>query len=78
MNISYDLQSKVYFGVQQSGGYGAGVSTFALQLQTPDVIQQVTERLVNNKIDIISPACGLSTKTPVQNIAAMTGTVKYS
>ena len=64
--------------VRDGGVVMGNVSTFALQLQTPDVIQQVTERLVNNKIDIISPACGLSTKTPVQNIAAMTGTVKYN
>ncbi|MBR1760578.1 MAG: methylcobamide--CoM methyltransferase [Schwartzia sp.] len=52
------------------------VSTFALQLQEPETIRQVTEKLVANGIDIISPACGLSTKTPVGNIAAMTEVVK--
>ncbi len=52
------------------------VSTFALQLQAPEAIRQVTEKLVADGIDIISPACGLSMKTPVGNIAAMTEVVK--
>ncbi|MBQ9378025.1 MAG: methylcobamide--CoM methyltransferase [Schwartzia sp.] len=52
------------------------VSTFALQLQEPEAIRRVTEKLVADGIDIISPACGLSTKTPVENIAAMTEVVK--
>ena len=52
------------------------VSTFALQLQEPEPIRTVTEKLVADGIDIISPACGLSTKTPVGNIAAMTEVVK--
>ncbi|MBR1885574.1 MAG: methylcobamide--CoM methyltransferase [Schwartzia sp.] len=52
------------------------VSTFALQLQEPETIRKVTERLVADGIDIISPACGLSTKTPVGNIATMTDVVK--
>ena len=52
------------------------VSTFALQLQEPEAIRKVTEKLVADGIDIISPACGLSTKTPVGNIAAMTEVVK--
>ena len=52
------------------------VSTFALQLQEPEAIRRLTEKLVADGIDIISPACGLSTKTPVGNIAAMTEIVK--
>ena len=52
------------------------VSTFALQLQEPEAIRTVTEKLLGDGIDIISPACGLSTKTPVGNIAAMTEVVK--
>ena len=52
------------------------VSTFALQLQEPETIRKVTEKLVEEGIDIIAPACGLSTKTPVGNIAAMTEVVK--
>ena len=34
------------------------------------------KKLLDDGIDIISPACGLSTKTPVGNIAAMTEVVK--
>lgn len=52
------------------------VSTFALQLQTPEVVQRVTENIVSKGIDIIAPACGLSTTTPIENIAVMTGTAK--
>lgn len=52
------------------------MSTFALQLQTPAAIQRATEKLLEDRIDIISPACGLSTTTPVRNIQAMTETVK--
>lgn len=54
------------------------LSTFALQLQTPDVIQRATEKLLSDKIDIISPACGLSTTTPADNIRVITETVKQS
>jgi len=35
-----------------------------------------TERLLRDGIDIISPACGLSTTSSIQNIKALTKTVK--
>lgn len=51
------------------------ISTIALEFSQPDKIQAMTERLLNDRIDIISPACGLSTSTPLANINALTGTV---
>lgn len=52
------------------------VSTFLLEFGTPDKVADQTSRLVRDGIDIISPACGLSTSTSLPNICAMTGTVK--
>lgn len=52
------------------------LSTFALEFSNEDVISKQTEKLVNDGINIISPACGLSTSTPLKNIQAMTETVK--
>lgn len=52
------------------------LSTFLLELGTPDKISAQTERLIKEGINIISPACGLSTATTIENINAMTNTVK--
>jgi len=51
------------------------LSTFSLQLRDEVAIQRSTEKLLGDGIDIIAPACGLSTLTPLKNIRAMTGTV---
>lgn len=52
------------------------VSTYLLEYGTPEKVADVTERLVEDGINIISPACGLSTSTSLNNISAMTRTVK--
>ena len=52
------------------------ISTFLLELGEPDKVARHTEQLVRDGIDIISPACGLSTSTALGNIRAMTGIVK--
>lgn len=52
------------------------VSTSLLEFGTDDKVQRNTERLMRDGIDIISPACGLSTSTGLANIRALTGTVK--
>ncbi|MDS1030783.1 MtaA/CmuA family methyltransferase [Bacillota bacterium LX-D] len=52
------------------------LSTFLLQFGTPDKVAARTERLIKDGIDIISPACGLSTSSSLENIQAMTNTVK--
>jgi len=52
------------------------VSTALLEFGNAHKISRNTERLVHDGIDIISPACGLSTSTGLENIRALTGTVK--
>ena len=51
------------------------LSTYLLQFGTPDKIYAQTERLLSDKINIIAPACGLSTSTPLENIRTFTKTV---
>ncbi len=53
------------------------VSTFALEWNDPGKIRSVTRNLVNDGVDIISPACGLSTSTRVETIRALTDEVKH-
>jgi len=52
------------------------LSTYLLQAGSTDAVAAQTARLVRDGIDIISPACGLSTSSPLENIRAMTGVVK--
>jgi [methyl-Co(III) methanol-specific corrinoid protein]:coenzyme M methyltransferase len=52
------------------------LSTYLLQFGAADKIGGRTRMLVGGGIDIISPACGLSTSTPLENIRAMTRAVK--
>lgn len=52
------------------------LSTFLLEFGTPDKVASQTERLIQDEIDIISPACGLSTFSSLENIRALTDTVK--
>lgn len=52
------------------------VSTSLLEFGDADKVVRNTERLLRDGIDIISPACGLSTSTGLANIRALTGTVK--
>ena len=52
------------------------VSTFVLEFGDEEKVVNQTSRLVKEGINIISPACGLSTSTPLKNIASMTKVVK--
>jgi MtaA/CmuA family methyltransferase len=52
------------------------LSTFLLELGDPDKVSRQAANLVRDGIDIISPACGLSTSSAIRNIQAMTSTVK--
>ena len=51
------------------------LSTILLQFGEPEKVEKMAERLLNDKIDILAPACGLSTSTPLENIRAFTNTV---
>ena len=52
------------------------MSTIRLEQGTPDGVTRGTDVLLRNGIDIIAPACGLGTATPLKNIAAFTSRVK--
>lgn len=52
------------------------LSTYLLEFGTPDKVVKRTERLVDDGVNIIAPACGLSTSSSLDNITAMTKTVK--
>jgi len=52
------------------------VSTFALEWNDAEKIRSMARNLVNHGVNIISPACGLSTSTKIQTIRAMTDEVK--
>ncbi|MDR0569759.1 MAG: methylcobamide--CoM methyltransferase [Clostridiales Family XIII bacterium] len=52
------------------------LSTFTLEFGDPEKVARQTELLLRDGIDIIAPACGLSTSSSLDNIRALTGTVK--
>jgi [methyl-Co(III) methanol-specific corrinoid protein]:coenzyme M methyltransferase len=52
------------------------LSTYLLESGNPQAISAGTETLLRRNIDIIAPACGLSTSTPLENIRSFTGAVK--
>jgi MtaA/CmuA family methyltransferase len=52
------------------------LSTFLLEFGDEGKVANQTERLIREGIDIISPACGLSTSTPLKNIESMTKVVR--
>jgi [methyl-Co(III) methanol-specific corrinoid protein]:coenzyme M methyltransferase len=54
------------------------LSTILLESGDPEKVARRTETLIHEGIDIISPACGLSTSTSITAIRAMTDTVKES
>jgi len=52
------------------------LSTYMLEFGKPESVSVQTKRLVEQKINIIAPACGLSTSSSLDNIRALTQTVK--
>lgn len=52
------------------------LSTSLLEFGDSSKVERNTARLLRDGIDIISPACGLSTSTGLDNIRAMTGMVR--
>ena len=47
------------------------VSTYTLEFGTTQKVETLTKHCVENGSNIISPACGLGTKSPIENIQAM-------
>ena len=54
------------------------LSTYLLEFGTPEDVEKRATTLVREKVNIISPACGLSTSSALANITAMTTAVKES
>jgi len=52
------------------------VSTFALEFGDEERIEKLTKACVDGGSNIVSPACGLGTKTPIANIRAILNTLK--
>jgi [methyl-Co(III) methanol-specific corrinoid protein]:coenzyme M methyltransferase len=52
------------------------LSTYLLESGAPKTIRAGAENLLKKNIDIIAPACGLSTSTPLENIRTFTETIK--
>jgi len=53
-------------------------STYTLQFGSAEQVFRHTRQLVKQGVNIIAPACGLSTSTPLANIQALTSAAKES
>jgi [methyl-Co(III) methanol-specific corrinoid protein]:coenzyme M methyltransferase len=73
-SINLKMLKEEYPGLTTMGN----VSTYLLEFGDEEKIAKQTIRLINDGINIISPACGLSTSTPLKNIESMTKMVKES
>jgi [methyl-Co(III) methanol-specific corrinoid protein]:coenzyme M methyltransferase len=52
------------------------ISSFALESADEEKVKKMTEKVINNGINIVSPACGLGTQSPMKNIQSILKTVK--
>lgn len=52
------------------------ISTQLIHQGTPDKIAGAVKHCIVSKVDIVSPACGISLKTPLLNLKTLTSTVK--
>lgn len=52
------------------------ISTYALEFSDKEKVSSLTRSCIDNSSDIISPACGLGTKSPIENIKTILETLK--
>lgn len=52
------------------------LSTLLLAKGTPETVSDATRRVLDQKVNILSPSCGLDRRTPLKNIQAMCDTAK--
>ncbi|MDR0611579.1 MAG: hypothetical protein LBG58_15835 [Planctomycetaceae bacterium] len=52
------------------------ISTYLLEFGNADTVFKQAKHLLSKNIDILAPACGLSTSTPLNNITAFTSAIK--
>jgi MtaA/CmuA family methyltransferase len=75
--LSFDASISIKTVRSKVGNWAlmGNISTFLLAGGPPESIIKTTQRVVEDGIDIVSPACGLGTGTPLGNVKAMTNTV---
>jgi MtaA/CmuA family methyltransferase len=54
------------------------ISTFMLERGEPEQLSNASRRCLEERVDILAPACGISPRTPVANIRAVAATVSAS
>lgn len=64
--------------VLQNKALMGNISTHALFVMPAEKVESLVKNCLKNSIDILAPACGLSTVTPLMNIQRMVNTVKKS
>ena len=52
------------------------ISTAALGTMTPEHIERLTRHAMESGVDVVAPACGLPTTTPLKNVCALVDTVR--
>lgn len=52
------------------------ISTYALEFSTPEKVAELTELCAEASADIVAPACGLGTKSSMDNITSILKTLK--
>jgi [methyl-Co(III) methanol-specific corrinoid protein]:coenzyme M methyltransferase len=50
------------------------ISTYLLELGDPEKLARVSEQCLSQGVDILAPACGISPRTPINNILAVSET----
>jgi len=52
------------------------ISTLALEKSSPDTIKNLSQGCIKSGVDILSPACGIGTRTKLENIQSMVEVAK--
>lgn len=52
------------------------VSTLTIQNSTKEEVEKLANACMNLGVDILSPACGIGTKSPIENVRAMVNAAK--
>lgn len=52
------------------------VSTFTLEFGEPELVQRLTKSCIKNGASILSPACGIGMRSPIENIRSILEVVK--
>ncbi|BAQ13454.1 putative methylcobalamin:coenzyme M methyltransferase [Clostridium botulinum] len=76
--VSFDSISsvtQVLKNVQNKAVMG-NVSTLTIQNSTKEEVEKLANACMNLGVDILSPACGIGTKSPIENVRAMVNAAK--